>query len=258
MALHAALLADAHLLSRSAELMTLGAYCGALAAFIVSIMVASAWHQAGAHAHARVAHVFVVAWLCAAWGALISGVIALLAAHTGDSSAQRIYGAALIGPGFAALFAGRFGSIVIQKMAASSGATPAMDGRTARRQLALAAAAGSGVFGALHPWVRFPAGLPEGRHALAYAGVAVVTTLVILPLAGARLMRSLRASGRVKKDGRGSLLAAGAGLLVTSVFAMAAMGVAIPTTHADWALWRALVGALLGSCGVLLGASVRK
>lgn len=257
MSLHAALIAPAHTRSGDQTLMLVGGYCGALAAFIVAITLASAWHMQGAHERAQLKHVFISAWLTGAWGAAIGTVIAIIAVRTGDSERQRLVGTAMIGPGIAALFAARFSGLVLKGLAERAPPSPPTEGRDARRQLGLAAAAASALFGAVHPWVRFPQVLPSGYEAMLYALVAVAVTTMILPLAGWRLMRSVLASGRVKKH-PGGLFAPIAGMIVTAVFGLAAIGVASPTEHIDWALWRGVVGGLLGGCGALVGASIRR
>jgi hypothetical protein len=256
MGLHAALVASAHTVSGLQARIWLGAYVGALSAFMGAVASGVAWHRLGGMKGARPHHVFVSAWWLAGISASAGMLLAFLSDRT-STGLERAVGTAFLGALLGSMVGVRQEPVMLTRWAEKDvalGLKPLSPAAT-RRAISVAALVASGAFGLVHPLVRFPLSVPkEPGEVFVYASVAVAMTAVLLPFAGGRMMRAFRHSGVTTKgalDRRGSLL----------MFALAVAGagvwllVAPPRQLEEWLVFRGLVGALVGSAGAAWGAS---
>jgi hypothetical protein len=254
MALHAVVVAPAHVASSLQSRIMLGAYVAGLSAFMGALASAVAWHSSGPRPGARLQHVFISAWWLAGMAA-VGGMVLSVVADATSSGLERAWGSAFLGSILGTLLGTRQAPVWLTAWATKA-PPPEQPPRAqdAQRSIALGALAASGVWGAAHPVVRFPLFVPHDPGGVfLYAALSITVTAVVLPFAGARLMRALRTSGAVrgqKLDARLPLrmfvvvlLGAGAWLLV-----------APPLSLELWCLFRGVVGALLGSTGAAWGA----
>ncbi|MBI5494730.1 MAG: hypothetical protein HY904_06845 [Deltaproteobacteria bacterium] len=249
MGLHAAMVARAPLLAGPPQLAALGAYCAALAAFMTVIGTGSAWHLLGAERGAAFPHVVVTGWLLAVASAVVGAGIGWAGAFA-DTVSERALAASMLSVLPAVFVPSRMVAGMLRGMA-RAGPRQAPVGVGA---LVAAAALASGTFGALHPWVRFPAGPPATeREALTYGITAVAVTCILLPTAGFRIARGLRVSGALVPPPPEALWT---GLLgVGAMAAVALVVVVTPATVEQWSLARGALGAILGAAGIVAGAA---
>jgi hypothetical protein len=250
---HAALVFRAHAGSGGAALLGLGLYTGTLGGFAVGIGVASAWQRHVVTPGARPWHTFAAAWVAALVGLGVGLAVGWGVDH-GDGT-RRALAVAALAPMVSGGLAGRVAPRVLHRLARGDGAPAPF--RSWLGLLALQGALASGLFGALHPLVRFPAALPGEGEATRYVVTALVVTLGLLPLAGYRLTRNLLAGGRISPPVRVSPTPL---FLATTVVGLVALGAltwvtaVIPSTMLTWVTLRAVVGVGAGAAGAVAGA----
>lgn len=251
MGLHTALVARGHARSGMGNLVLLGAYSGGLAAFVAGIASAAAFLRGGGAPGMGLSAMVGVAWRGAAGGAVVGGVCAALlralVPGQGHAGWAAMLGACLVTPVAAVQAARRLAQRASHAQPGSGAVASAARARLVMVGWAMLA---SGTWGALHPFVRFPEGAPSdsrGRWAYALAGLAV--TVLLLPLAGTRLGRALRASGAVAGPPAANAAGYGVAWLVAAAACALWVALAPPATVAAWAVWRLCCGAVVGGVG---------